>query len=202
MLSSNGAFAGTFDPYEGKRQHNRICDFSDEVALHYEVIGQTTSILHFLVRGYKEIKIKAPVEVVIRLPSLSLGYHSVDRHSAVNQTEPANFQCRMKMNAVNMRILVREALKIILKWRSTRLDADALARTVYREDDIFVARENQDELQVLVRNLLDIVRKFVLNGTSLKFSNLSKSLDVDPLANREDNPGNGTDIHLQADVPR
>ena len=56
-------------------------------------------------------------------------------------------------------------------------DADALARIVYKEDDVLVARENQDELQAPVYNLLDIVGRCVPNGTSLKSSKLLKSLD-------------------------
>ena len=98
MLSSNGAFADTFDLYEEKQQHNRICDFSEEVPLHHEVMGQTTSILRFLVWDYNQINLKVLVEVVSRLPSLSLDYHNVDGHSACNQTESTNFTCQMPMH--------------------------------------------------------------------------------------------------------
>jgi len=98
MLSSNGALASTFDPYEGRQEKNRICDFSEEVALHHEVMGQTTSIIRFFVGCRKEINLKAIVEVVSRLPSLSLDYHSVDSSATYNPTEPANFTGRMPMH--------------------------------------------------------------------------------------------------------
>ena len=56
-------------------------------------------------------------------------------------------------------------------------DADALARIVYRDDHVLVARENQDDLQVSVYNQLDIVGRCEPNGTSLKLSKLWKSLN-------------------------
>ena len=98
MLLNIGAFASAFDPHEGRQEKNRICDFSEEAALHYEAMGQTTSILRFIVRDYKVINLNAIVEVVSGITSLSLDYHSVDGHSACNQTESANFTCRMPMH--------------------------------------------------------------------------------------------------------
>lgn len=96
----------------------------------------------------------------------------------------------------NMWIPVSEALKIVLKWGSTKLDADALARIVYREDDILIARENQVQA---VYNLLDIVGRCVPNGIFSKPSKLWNSLNSDATTEKNSHTAL-VDAHGAADV--